>query len=78
MFNDPKQESKEALFEFLKKLGLKSVELPSVHLTLQSLMNAMHKNHGAPDKLYMDPTSYAALSKFLKPDPQLTKKNNKR
>lgn len=73
--NDAKERSKENLFEFLKKLGIKSADFASVHATLQMLMNAIQNNHGTPDKLYMDPASHAALSKFLKPDPKLTKKN---
>lgn len=80
MFNgniktDAQERSKENLFELLKKLGIKSADLASVQITLQQLMNAMQNNHGRPDKLYMDPASHAALSKFLKPDPKLTKKN---
>lgn len=73
---DPGDEAKEQLVNFLKKLGLKSAEHVSLGFTIGALTRALQFGMGTPDKLYMDPHSYAALSKFLKPDPKLTKKDD--
>lgn len=74
---DPNDEAKEQLVNFLKKLGIKSAGHASLGFTISALTRALQFGMGTPDKLYMDPHSYAALSKFLKPDPKLTEEDDK-
>jgi len=70
------QKSQEALTKLLDKLQIKSA-LDVVHLFRALRFADMMMNaYGQPDKLYMDPSSFNALSGLLSmPDPELVEED---
>jgi hypothetical protein len=65
------------LVDLLKRLDIKSADATSVSRALQILMRALQGNVGTPDKMYMDLSSYRALSSALgKPNIQLTEEDD--
>jgi hypothetical protein len=79
MFAEPDdgENSKEQLVNLLKRLGIKSADKVSLGWTMERLMKMMRMNTGEPDQLFMDPSSFKALSSMLsKADPKLSDEND--
>jgi hypothetical protein len=64
----------EALLKLLDRLNVKSAGVQIERIMANNVFSSMTNNFGAPDQIFMDPITLAALQQALGSNPKLQKK----